>query len=220
MIDGFFDYQHAHETYFLSHGTKHVYKKGQYIVTPHDDSPWVYFLAEGYVNASFGSYDGTERIIGFFLPGMSFAKIGAFFQRNDGNLQYCATTTATVYRVHQDEFLGQLTKDTTFNAEYLNWLLKVQILLIERIVLLAQPTMRQRVLHWLVFMKKYYGETTIDTTCRIAVPLTQDIVGSFLHATRESVGAVLRDLQRSGIVSIEKKHITIEQTRSLEKMLG
>lgn len=220
MLDSFFDYQHAHDTYFRAHGTKITYKKGQYIVTPHDDSPWVHFLSEGYVNASFGSYAGTEYLIGFFLPGMSFAKIGAFFQRNDGNLQYCAATPVTLYRVRQDEFLAHLTDNPTFNAEYQNWLLKVQILLIERIVLLAQPTIRQRVLHWLVFMKKYYGETASDTKCRIAVPVTQDIAGSFLHATRESAGAVLRDLRRDGVISIEKKYITIEQTHLLEKMLG
>jgi len=219
MLNSFFDHQATHEAYFRAHGTKIVYKKGQYIVTPHDDSPWVHFLAEGYVNASFGSYDGTERLLGFFLPGMSFAKIGSFFQRDDGNLQYCAVSPVTVYRIRQEDFLGQLTKDSAFNAEYTNWLLKVQILLIERIVFLAQPTMRQRVLHWLVFMKKYYGEASTDTTCRIAIPLTQDIIGSFLHTTRESVGIILRDLQRDKIISIDNKYITIKQTHLLEEML-
>lgn len=218
MTDSFFDYQHAHEAFFRTHGTKITYKKGHPIVSPHDDSPWVYFLVEGYVDVSFGFYDGSERLIGYFLPGMSFAKIGAFFDREDGMLQYCPITPVTVYRISQDVFLQELARSSAMNAEYISWLLKVQILLIERIVFLGQPTMRLRVLHWLMFMRKYYGETLPTGGCRIAMPLTHDTIGNFLHTTRESVGVVLRDLQARGVVRIEKKRIIIDDIATLETL--
>lgn len=220
MLESFFDYQHTHKEFFVNNGTKITYKKGQYLVSPHEESPWVYFLDDGYVNASFGFYNGSERLLGFFIPGMSFAKVGSFFQRDDGNLEYIAVTPVTVYRVKQTEFLAELQKDQTFNAEYLNWLLKVQILLIERIVFLSQPTMELKVLHWINFMRKYYGCKKSNEGCRIAVPLTHDIAGNFLHVTRESVGKVLRDLEKNDVIRIEKKHITIVDTKKFGAMLA
>lgn len=219
MLNSFFDYQHAHEAFFKQHGAKISYKKGQCLVYAHQESPWVHFLAEGYVNASFGFYDGSERLIGFFLPGMSFAKIGAFFDRDDGSLEYTAVTPVTVYRVPQSLFLEHLKKGGAFNDEYTGWLLKVQILLIERLVYLAQPTMRLRFLHWIAFMKRYYGEETIDNRCVISIPLTHEVIGGFLHVTRETSGRMIRSLVAQGLVRFSSKKLVIEDVSRLESML-
>lgn len=218
-MKSYFEYQYAHEAFFKAHGVKLVYKKGQYIVNPNEVSPWVFFIESGLVDASVGFSDGSKRIIGYFLPGMSFAQSGVFFADSGGGLEYVVLEEATVYRLPRELFLTQLTKDSVFNAEYLSWLLKTQILLLERIIYLGESTLQLKLIRWLQFMCKYYGLEQTDCTV-ISVPITQDTIADFLHVTRESVGKELRELIRQGHVSARHKAITVVNPRHLLEKLG
>jgi CRP-like cAMP-binding protein len=217
MYGTFFDYQQAHADYFKAHGQAVRFKKGHYIVTPMEESPWVYFLSEGVVNASFAFTSGAERLIGFFLPGMSFAKSGSFFQDSGGDLEYIACSNVTLYRIAASEFFEQLQTNSAFNQEYLTWVLKTQILLIERVVYQGETTIYRKYLRWLLFMAKYYG--TGDEQVEIQIPLTHDTVANFLHMTRESINRVTNRVISEGLISVEKKYITIHNQTAIQNLL-
>lgn len=214
MYGNFFEHQHEHHKYFLTHGQKITYKKHQYIVTPMQDSPWVHFLAEGTVQAAFSFPNGAERLIGYFVPGMSFAKSGEFFKDSGGDLEYITRTDATLYRVSSADFFHQLGTNPAFNKEYMTWLLKTQILLIERVVYQGETTIPRKILRWLLFMAKYYGSAK-GPGAEIQIVMTHDEIANFVHATRESVSKTLGMLSEEGYISIDKKRITI---CSLEKV--
>lgn len=218
-MQSFFDYQKTHEAFFKERGSKLIYKKGQYVVTPNEASPWVFFLVDGLVDASFSFSDGSKRIIGYFLPGMSFAQSGAFFSDSGGGLEYMVLEQATIYRVPQKLFLEQLAKDIAFNAEYTNWLLKTQILLIERIVYQGENTIQNKLLRWLIFMAKYYGQPQ-KAGAVIEVPLTQDVIADFLHVTRESIGKEMRCLVSERLISTKAKTITIFDLDAITMRIG
>jgi CRP-like cAMP-binding protein len=213
----FFSYAKEHERFFTTHGQKVVYAKGRYIVTPLDENSWVFFLKEGTVQASFVLTDGNERFIGYFLPGMTFAKSGSFFASSGGDLEYIAQQQVTLYRVRRDAFLGELNTNQQFNAEYLDMILKNQIFLIEHIVYQGAQNLDMRFLLWLSFVVRYYGEQR-DNTCYITISTSQQDIANFLHVTRVSVGKLIKQYSSQGLISTQKKHLTVDMT-ILKKLL-
>jgi CRP-like cAMP-binding protein len=67
-------------------------------------------------------------------------------------------------------------------------------------------------------MAKYYGKME-GSSCIITVPITQEIVGNFLHVTRESVSATLKKLSTQGHISMSKKILKITDLAKLEASL-
>lgn len=213
----FFSYATEHEQFFEEHGQRVVYKKGQYIVSPLDDSPWVFFLRDGIAQASFVFDDGNERLIGYFLTGMTFAKSGSFFSNGDGFLEYTAKEPCTLYRVRRELFLHSLTTNQKVNAEYLDMTLKNQMLLIERIVYQGESGIDMKFLRWVSFMIKYYGDSD-GPTSRIIVATNHQDIANFLHVTRVSIGKVIKKYTKQGLIRFHKKHLIVNSA-DLQKLL-
>lgn len=205
----FFSYAHNHRSYFEAHGTRVGYKKGQYVVTPLDESPWVFFVLEGAVQASVVVDDGSERLIGYFMPGTSFAKSGSFFADDNGALEYIAKEKSVLLRLPRVEFLQQLRVDSDFNNEYIDLILKNQIFLIDRILYQGEVTLDTKFVRWVAFMVKYYSEPVGDSQ-RIVVQLNQQDIANFLHVTRVSVGKVVKKYSQLRAVKFSGKYMTVD----------
>lgn len=217
MVMSFFDYAQHHADFFTQYGQKVVYKKGQYLVVAIDESPWVFFLQSGTVQASFTLADGDERLLGYFISGTTFAKSGSFFADSGGDIEYRAADTVTAYRIRHDMFFDRLRNDGVFAEEYRSMLLKNQIFLIERIVYQGEKTIERKLLRWLLFMAKYYG-TPAGSGCRIAVPTSQHDIANFLHASRVSIGNALQALAATKTISIHQRHITIHDIAAVKSL--
>lgn len=217
-MKSFFAYSKIHENYFKERGEKISYKKNQYLVWRNDDSPWVFFLIEGTIKISCSLSDGSSRLVGYFIPGMTFAKSGSFFSDSGGNLEYTADSPATVYRVPREEFLLKIKQDPVLAQEYMNMLLKNQIFLVDRIIYQGEKTVRLKLLRWLLFMTKYYSNENCNP-CTIEIPLTQDTIANFLHVTRESVSTLLNQFESEKLISVKKKKITITDVDKIKKLL-
>lgn len=213
-------YPKIHKKYFLKHGEKTQFKKGHQIARPGDKNPWVYFLTEGLVKISFSLDDGSERILGYFTPGTVFAQSGSFYDKPDGGLEYTATTNLMTYRIANKDFKKQIAHDPQFALDYINRLSLNQMYMIDRIVYQGEKGIRTKCIKWLLFMVKYYGEPVSKNQCKIYVPLTQDIAANFLHATRESVSAVMRELSQKGYITSKNKYLTITDLPALEKEIA
>lgn len=213
-----FKYLHSHEAFFAHHGRKVTFVKNQYFVRPDDPQPWVFFLKEGLVKVSFTLKDGSERIIGYFIPGMTFAQNRTFYEDDGGGLEYCTLTPTVAYRIDRADFLRQVQSDPDFNNDYIQSLLRNQVFLIDRITYQGESTIYEKCLRWLLFMAKYYCEPGSDG-CKIVVPITQDTIANFLHASRESVSKCLKKLAREGLISVDHKYITLKSTEAIKLRL-
>lgn len=215
----FFKHLKHHESFFKKHGELVTFKKGQYLVMASEPSKWVYFLIDGCVLVSFTFDDGVDRLIGYFLPGMTFAQSGSFFNDDGGGLEYCACQTSKVLRVDRKDFLRQLSSDRDFNNDYVDSILRNQIFLIERIVYQGEKGIHNKCIRWLLFMAKYYGVTS-GKSVTLIVPVTQETAANFMHATRESASAALGKLKKAGLVTSNKKFITITDIDKLQGELN
>lgn len=218
----FFLYSKVHGAYFKKHGQKLTYKKGHYLATPQDKNPWVYFLDDGIVRICFSFEAGQERLLGYFIPGMTFAQSGSFFDQEEGGLEYVANTDISVYRISRDDFFEQLRINPEFNQDYVSSLLRNQLYLVDRIVYLGEKRVYARCIRWLQLISKFYGESQTKGGSKgsvITVPMTQDTIADFLHVTRESVSTCLTKLRKKGLISIKHKVITIPDLAKLKAEL-
>lgn len=203
-----FGYAHTHKAFFTKHGQRFDFAKDQHFIRADDPTPQVFFLDSGIVESSFYVSDGTKRVIGYFVPGLTFAQNRSFFENDGGGLDYRTITPCTMFRVHRDIFLKRLTKDHEFGHDYTQMLLRSQVFMVERSMYQGEADIYHKTLHWLLFMIKYYGQTS-DGSIKIIIPLTQDAIGHLLGASRESISKCIRQLVRKKLITIEKKHIYV-----------
>lgn len=211
-----FKYLHSHEEFFVEQGRPFEYEKNQYFVRRDDPLPWVYFLKSGLVEIAFTLSDGSKRIIGYIVPGMSFAQHRSFYEEDGGELDYRTVTPCVIYRLHRDLFLRQIKSDQRFNDEYVEQLLRTQVFLVERVSYQGENNIYKKTLRWLLFMVKYYGEET-DEKHKIVIPLTQHTIGNFLHVSRESINKSLNKLISKKLISKNHKLITVNNIEELRK---
>lgn len=213
----FFKFSKYHQAFFKKHGELVTYKKGQQLVRPKDASPWVYFLEKGVIKATFFVEDGSERILGFITEGSTFAKSGSFFNRDSENLVYETINNAILYRVPTDFFLEKLKTDHKLLHDYLQYVARNNIYLIDRIVYQGSKGTGLKFIKWLLFMENYYGKGNGESSF-ITIPLTQDDMANFLHTTRESINKTISRLVKQKLIKIEKKQIHILDVPKLLKI--
>lgn len=217
-MTSFFLYSNQFEDFFVENGEKILYEKNQHLVRKEDECQYVFFLLKGFVRASIYVQDDANRIIGYFVPGAIFAQSGSFIKQHNEEIFYTAESPTTIIRLKYSFFLSEVKKDSAMMFEFLNMTLRNQILLIDRIAYQGEKGLYRKCVKWLLFMNKYYGEEK-DLGSTILVPLTQDTIANFLHATRESVNTLIQKLIDEKHIVISKKHIQILNLKKLKNTL-
>lgn len=212
-----FKYSQTHHDYFTKSGEKVIYKKGHLLVDSITKSSYVYFLENGILKAVFNSADGTERLLGFFFPGTTFAQSGSFFDNPTSGIAYELVETSTLYRVSSDEFFKKLNTNNEFTVAYLQTVLQNNLFLIERIIYQGEKDINAKFLKWLMFMSKFYGIDLENKARLIPISMTQDTISNFLHSTRESINRVFFSLKKEGYISVKHKQITINDVEKFQK---
>lgn len=205
------------KAFFIEHGQRMYHGKKQTFVRADDPQPWVYFLDEGAVEASYVFDYSESKILGYFIPNTIFSQNKLFYD-SDGDLTYTTIEPTIIYRVHRDVFLREVDTNMQFMKEYLQNTLILRIFTTDMVIYQGEPTAARRAIRWLLLMAKYYGEAC-GKGVQIQVPLTHEVIANFLHISRESVSKTLRDFVRDGYISIDKKLITIHGIDSLKQLL-
>ncbi len=215
----FFKYAKLQGEYFYQQGQKLNYAKNRYLVTMHDENTSIYFLISGNVRVSFSLVDGSERIIGYFLPGMIFAQSGSFYGDEGGALEYKAVSPVTVLRLPRQDFLAELKANQQLNAEYIDILFRNQIFLIDRVVYQGEHNVDKKFLRWLLFLVKYYAEE-IDGKLRVMVPMSQDDMANFLHVTRVSINKAISYFTKQDLIGRDGKYLIIHDVQAIKHALS
>lgn len=214
----YFKYYKHLESLFKNNGSQVKFKKNRYLVSSLENSQWVFFLEKGIVQAEFTLSNGTERLIGFFLPGMTFAQSGSFFDFNEGDLEYKAKSDVVAYRLQKDLFLQALSKDSEFNTEYIDLLLRNQIYLINRIVYQGAVDLESKFISWIIFMVKFYGQKNTHGY-EFLIALNHYEIANMLHTNRVSINKLINKYKRLNIIKIDKHIITVIDYIKLKELV-
>ena len=216
-MSNFFKFSKYHQAFFKKHGELVSYKKDQKIGSSPENSQWVFFLEKGIIKASFFVEDGTERILGYIIEGSTFTKTGSLFKKDSENLVYETISSTTLYRIPTGFFLEKLKTDHKLLDDYLKYVTRNNMYLIDRILYQGSKGTGLRFIKWLLFMENYYGKNNGKYSL-ITIPITQDDMANFLHTTRESINKTISGLVKQKIIKTEKKHIHILNLQRLQKL--
>lgn len=218
-MSDFHHYAHAHKRYFQQHGRVATYKKHQLLVRRDEQSPWMFFIESGFVKMMFTNETGEERVLGFGLPGMTIAQSGSFYTLPHTELEYEAHTECTVWRVPREQFIKDMASGPALMADWHQIVLQNQNMLIERILYLGEKQPRKRVIAWLLGIARYYSVKQPNGEFLIEIPMTQDLMASFTHLSRESTNRVISELKQLDIIRIQQYHITVVSVEALREQL-
>lgn len=190
------------------------YQRGATIIHQDEPGSMLYIIVNGHVKITTVSSEGEELILALLTDNDFFGELSLL----DGQPHSASATameTTQVMTLNRDEFLEVIAK----NPEMVNNILVVLSnrlrrtnTMFEDAVFLQLPA---RLSKRLLELGEQHGLKT-DSGLEIELRLTQQDLANFLGASRVAINRLLRQLQDSGLISINRKHITILQPGELE----
>lgn len=68
-------------------------------------------------------------------------------------------------------------------------------------------------------MARYYSVKQSNGEFFIEIPMTQDLMASFTHLSRESTNRIISELKQLSVIRIQQYHITIVSIEALREQL-
>ena len=218
-MSDFHSYAHSHLAYLQKHGQQVTYKKGQLLVRREEDSPWIFFIESGYVKMMFTDDVGNERVLGFGIPGMTIAQSGSFYSLPHVELEYEAHTDCVVWRMPRTEFIAAMQGSPELFQEWHQRILENHNLLVERVLYVGEKQPRRRIIGWLLAVARYYSLRQPNGSYLVEIPMSQDIIASFTHLSRETTSKIISELKKQGLIGIKNRYITVPDVAQLRQAL-
>lgn len=130
---------------------------------------------------------------------------------------YRALTDATVYAIPKEQYeRATHSKKEIMEAE-MNTAIRAQSLLMERMVTLFISNVTKRFYMRLILLAAYLSDRKGDIAV-VKLPLTYVDIADSIGISRETVNRLMTKLQNMGLVSVDKKIITINSVSQLEDL--
>ncbi len=190
-----------------------VYKPREAIVTKGDPANEFFVLLRGRAKVTAQDADGADTAINVMGPGEVFGEIGIL----DGHPRSATVTTleeCEMAVVDKRAFHGLLEASPPVAIKLLAVLagrIRELTIRVEDRAFLDVPARLAKQLLWLA---SNHG-TESGTRVRIELKLSQQELGDFIGATRESVNKNLRDWSRSGFIKHERDYLEIADLDAL-----
>lgn len=192
------------------------FSKGDFVFCAGDPGKNVYFLLGGRVKIYELSPLGREVILWFCFPGEIFGL--AEVARGGGRVVYAqACEDSEVLAVSQKQFRAFLKAhpDVAFlSMQVLASRLRV---LGEVLANLVSDDVNTRVAKLILRLGARYGKR-VGKEIHLDIPLTHQEIADMVGTTRQTVTAVLGQLKRQGVLSIDSHRIQIESEELLSEM--
>jgi CRP/FNR family transcriptional regulator len=203
---------------FRRHGTKHTYKKGDYIIHPGETPSGVFYIYEGLVKAYDITKYGEENLLISRKSEEIFPLIWAI-TGEERSVIYQTLAPTTVWKIGRECFETEIMKDTAAMAPILDMTIEMYRLHSERILNLEYRSVRERIVSFLLTMANRFGEET-DEGLKIAVPLRHQDIASSVNASRETASRELSALERRGLLVNRQSSIVLLDRKQLEAIVA
>lgn len=184
------------------------FARGETIYLPSDMGHSVMLLARGRVRIYHVTEEGKQAILGFVETGELFGELSAF----SGSLrdEFAEATEKSLVVLMPRQTVQQLMRDHPSVSMKLTSLFGLRLKRIERrLKSLLFRSSRDRLIHLLLELGERYGRRTPDGLL-IAQKISHQDMASIIGATRETVTITLGELQDEGILSIDRRRVTLK----------
>ncbi len=197
------------------HG-EHLFKKGEYIYLPEDESDRIYFIVDGRIKI--GTMQGDREIIKAILgKGEVFGELAMMMNRRK-DFAFAMEDTE-VCTVHKDA-IQELLRDRGPLQQFFLSLFGKRLLETEsRLHSLVFKDARSRIIEFLIELAKVRGERVgYETVVRKF--LTHQEIANITATSRQTVTTVLNDLRNQEIIKFDRRRLLIrDQDRLADALL-
>ena len=198
-------------------GTKLTYRKGEYVIRPHEAPSAVFYIESGLVKAFNISKYGEENLLIIRKEHEIFPLIWALTGR-ERDIIYQALAPTVLWRIRQEAYLSFLHSHPSALPPILDMVTEMYRIHSERILNLEYRSVRERLVSFLLTMSQRFGQKTDNGTI-IEVPLRHQDIASSINASRETASREIAALERKGLISNHSGYVTLLDIDKLQQYL-
>lgn len=195
-----------------------TYRRGEIILRAAEEPSGVYYISQGFIRVYSITDQGEENTHIIYKVGEVFPLIWAFnnFARN---VFYESLTASRLRRLPKDDFLHLV--ETSHNATYslLRQAVNQFNIFADRLDNLEYTNAFERVVYRLLYLAGRFGQKKSKIII-INAPITHQHIASSINLARETVSRAIELLELRGLISHQKRHIVLNDTEALEKLIG
>ncbi|GAB1256921.1 transcriptional regulator Anr [Aurantivibrio plasticivorans] len=190
-------------------------QKGEYLFHPQDEFKSVYAVRSGTVKTISITGEGQEQVTGFYLPGEILGMDGiATGSHTNAAISLETSAVCEIPFSRLEELSAQLPS----LQRYLFRLLGREISTDQQLItLLSKNSADQRIATLLLSISARNGRRHLSAT-EFRLPMSRADIGNYLGLTVETVSRALSRFQKQGLISADKKEISILDINALKKM--
>ncbi len=191
-----------------------VYQKNQFIIIPEASANFIYMVAKGRVKLGHHQEDGREVIKPILTTGEVFGALIPSGEIKAKDFAQSMDNETTIYPLEIEQLKALVVQDKELSFKILK-LDGLRLTKIERkIELLVFKDARTRVIEFLKD-KAAWKSKKVGFEMMIPSRLTNNDIASLTGSSRQTVTAILSDLQSLGLITFDRKQILI---RDLDKL--
>ena len=188
-----------------AHCQTRTYPANAILITEGDQTDSLYVIVEGEVKVFANDNNGKEVILNILGPGEYFGEIALVDdQPRSASVMTIAPTKVMI--ISKGNFKRCLEENPDMSFNLIRALTKQVRALTDSVKNLALMDVYGRVAHTLLDLAD-----EIDGKQVIEQKLTHQDIANMVGASREMVSRILKDLSTGGYITVDKKHITINE---------
>lgn len=181
------------------------FNEGDLIFDEHQQLQGIYCIKKGVCKISKMSANGKEQIIHFLKEG-TLLGIRSLLNGETTNLKTRALTPVEVCYVSKKNFFDTLLKNRTFLNQLLETFAQHLKNTDDRIVIMGQNKMMERLAHFLIHLHKTFGE---DQQGNLKLYLKREDMASYIGVTIESTIRMLKSFEHKGLILLKGKSLKL-----------
>lgn len=189
------------------------FPKNSAVYRPSDSADGVFLLAEGRIRLCSSTPDGKQAILAFIEPGELFGEL-ALIESGGREERAEAAVDSIVVLLPGDELrrLMEGSAELTLGITKLIWFRRIRVE--RRLRSLLFRSNRDRLAHLLLELVEQYGRKTNEGVL-LDLKLSHQELASIIGATRETVTALLGEMQLEGLLKVSRQRIVVRDLRRL-----
>lgn len=189
--------------------------KGDYLYRANDEFHSIFAIRSGAVKAVTISDNGDEQITGFYLPGEIVGLDGLSDDRYTNSV--LALETASICEIPFHSFEELSAKIPNLRRHFLQ-LMSREITEDQRIIsLLSKSSAEARIASLLISISARNSRRNLSAS-EFVLPMTRTDISNFLGLRIETVSRLFARLQKSNVISVDKKDIFIKDMDTLRQV--
>ena len=186
------------------------YENKEFLYTPHDRVENVYILKEGEVTL-YQSVNGKQIVLDVLKPGSVFGNIS--FNPDSAEKHFAQVTQKSyICTLPHNYMLQILQKRPDIALKALKVLSKRLAQYESQIRALSALQARDRILATIRLLNEKEDHSILPVVLRRPTKITHEKLGNMTGLTRETVTKQMKELERQGFLTTEKKHIRLTES--------